>query len=63
MYRSTLPTPKKHTQTAYNEKEARDVIHTLLSALAYCHENRIVHRDLKARAISSFSSATPTRDR
>lgn len=54
MNRSSLPSPfpSQYTkpQTAYNEKEARDVIHTLLAALAYCHDNRIVHRDIKARA-------------
>ena len=28
----------------YNEKEARDVVYTLLSAIEYCHSNNIVHR-------------------
>lgn len=40
--------PPTREQTTYNEKEARDVITTLLSVLAYCHEQRVVHRDLKA---------------
>lgn len=35
-------------KTTYNEKEARDVIRMLLSALAFCHdEAKVVHRDLK----------------
>lgn len=35
-------------KTTYNEKEARDVIRTLLSALSFCHdEAKVVHRDLK----------------
>ncbi|EKU21309.1 hypothetical protein NGA_0373100 [Nannochloropsis gaditana CCMP526] len=35
-------------KTTYNEKEARDVIRTLLTALAFCHEDAgVVHRDLK----------------
>jgi serine/threonine protein kinase len=37
-------------KTTYNEKEARDVIRTLLTALAFCHEDAgVVHRDLKVR--------------
>lgn len=44
----TLAHTHARAQTTYNEKEARDVITTLLSVLAYCHEQRIVHRDLKA---------------
>lgn len=34
-------------QHSYNEKEARDVLRTVLDALVYCHERGIVHRDLK----------------
>lgn len=28
----------------YNEREARDVVFTLLSAIEYCHSHDIVHR-------------------
>jgi calcium/calmodulin-dependent protein kinase I len=35
------------SKSYYNEKEARDVIHTLLTAVKYCHDRDIVHRDLK----------------
>jgi calcium/calmodulin-dependent protein kinase I len=28
----------------YTEKEARDVVFTLLSAIDYCHANNVVHR-------------------
>ena len=31
----------------YNEKEARDVVKTLLSCISYLHELDVVHRDLK----------------
>lgn len=31
----------------YNEKEARDLVSTLLQAVKYCHDRGIVHRDLK----------------
>jgi calcium/calmodulin-dependent protein kinase I len=31
----------------YNEKEARDIIKTLLEAIQYMHEKKIAHRDLK----------------
>jgi calcium/calmodulin-dependent protein kinase I len=35
---------RKHV---YNEKEARDLIKTLLGAIKYCHDRDVVHRDLK----------------
>ncbi|CAM9966797.1 unnamed protein product, partial [Phaeothamnion confervicola] len=31
----------------YTEREARDLVRTLLTAVAYCHANGVVHRDLK----------------
>lgn len=34
-------------KTFYNEKEARDLVFTLLMAIKYCHDHDIVHRDLK----------------
>jgi calcium/calmodulin-dependent protein kinase I len=35
------------SKTSYTEKEARDLIKTLLETLAYMHGRGIVHRDLK----------------
>eukprot|EP01006_Ploeotia_vitrea_P016000 TRINITY_DN46439_c0_g1_i1.p1 TRINITY_DN46439_c0_g1~~TRINITY_DN46439_c0_g1_i1.p1 ORF type:complete len:371 (+),score=-14.88 TRINITY_DN46439_c0_g1_i1:60-1172(+) len=35
------------SKTFYSEREARDVVYTLLSAIQYCHNRDIVHRDLK----------------
>lgn len=34
-------------KVVYNEKEARDLVSTLLQAVKYCHDRGIVHRDLK----------------
>jgi calcium/calmodulin-dependent protein kinase I len=31
-------------KTVYNEKEARDVVKILVSAIKYCHDRNIVHR-------------------
>lgn len=31
-------------RTCFNEKDARDIVHTLLLAVKYCHDNGIVHR-------------------
>jgi calcium/calmodulin-dependent protein kinase I len=31
----------------YSEKEARDVVRMLLSAIKHCHDHNVVHRDLK----------------
>jgi serine/threonine protein kinase len=36
-------------QTIYTEKEARELCRILFSALAYCHAENIVHRDIKVR--------------
>lgn len=35
------------TKTFYNEKEARDVVLTVLNGIKYCHDKGIAHRDLK----------------
>ena len=35
------------SKTFYSEREARDVVFTLLSSIEYCHNRDIVHRDLK----------------
>lgn len=35
------------SKVVYNEKEARDLVSTLLLAVEYCHNRGIVHRDLK----------------
>lgn len=32
---------------SYNEKEARDVSRVMFSAVEYCHDNNVCHRDLK----------------
>jgi serine/threonine protein kinase len=38
----------------YNEKEARDLVRTLLSGIKHCHDNNVVHRDLKPRKRFTF---------
>lgn len=35
----------------YSEREAQNLVRTLLYTLRYCHEKRIVHRDLKPENI------------
>jgi len=42
-------------KTYYNEKEARDVCYILFSALAYCHKNRITHRNVKPESLLLIS--------
>ena len=36
---------------AFNEAEACPLMHQLMSAICYCHQNRVVHRDLKPENI------------
>ena len=31
----------------YNEKDARDIAHSIFEAIRYCHEKEILHRDIK----------------
>ena len=45
------------SKVVYNEKEARDLVSTLLQAVKYCHGRGIVHRDLK---VSMHSHIAPS---
>ena len=38
------------SKTFYNEKEARDLVRTLLRTVKHLHDQSIIHRDLKVRA-------------
>lgn len=33
----------------YSEKEAQDIVRTLVETVGFCHEQNVVHRDLKVR--------------
>ena len=44
----------------YNEKDARDVILTLINAIKFCHDNDIIHRDLKPENILLLSKDEDT---
>lgn len=46
----------------YTEKDASVVIHQVLTAVKYLHENGIVHRDLKVRPVLGQSSSGSRRD-
>ena len=35
------------SKTFYNEKEARDLVRTLLRTVQHLHQQNIIHRDLK----------------
>lgn len=39
----------------YSEKDARDLVSILISALKHCHDNNIVHRDVKAENLLMVS--------
>jgi serine/threonine protein kinase len=41
----------------YSEAEAQKVVRTLTSAIAYCHSQNVVHRDLKVRLASALASS------
>lgn len=45
-------------QKQYNEKEARDVMATLLEAIVYCHDRHIAHRDLKVGTVGRKGGIT-----
>lgn len=45
----------------YTEKDASVVIHQVLTAVKYLHENGIVHRDLKVRPVLGQSSSSGSR--
>jgi singapore isolate B (sub-type 7) whole genome shotgun sequence assembly, scaffold_15 len=38
-------------RTSYSEREAQNLVRTLLYTLRYCHEKGVVHRDLKPENI------------
>ncbi|EQC29687.1 CAMK protein kinase [Saprolegnia diclina VS20] len=40
---------------SYSEREARDLIKTLLETIAYCHDQGVVHRNLKPESIKLTS--------
>ncbi|OQS05391.1 calcium/calmodulin dependent protein kinase [Thraustotheca clavata] len=42
-------------KASYSEKEARDLIKMLLEAIGYCHENNVMHRNLKPENIMLLS--------
>ncbi len=44
----------------YNEKDARDLVKTLLHAVKYCHDKDVVHRDLKLENVLLAEHNTDT---
>ena len=38
---------KLENKDTYTEKEAAELFKQVISALVYCHKNRVCHRDLK----------------
>lgn len=43
-------------KSKYTESEARDLVRTLTMAVNYCHEQGVMHRDLKVRQASPSSN-------
>ena len=41
----------------YSEKDAKDVCRILFDSMAYCHEHKVAHRDLKPRNLLLVVSA------
>ena len=41
------------------EEEARDIFTQLISAIGYCHQQKIIHRDLKLENILRVSGVSP----
>lgn len=48
-------------KTIYTEKEARELCRILFSALAYCHAENIVHRDIKPQNLLMVSPSCDSR--
>ena len=45
-------------KSTYNEKEARDLVNTVLGAIKFCHDSDVVHRPalwLRVDFLSSYS--------
>lgn len=48
------------SKTFYNEKEARDLVRTLLRTVKHLHDQNIIHRDLKVCRLCSNLSYSST---
>lgn len=44
------------SKTFYTEKEARDLVRTLLGTVKHLHDQNIIHRDLKVTSTQRFFS-------
>ena len=51
---------KLNEKTFYEEPQARTVIHTLLSALSFCHARGVAHRDIKPENILMVATTKST---
>ena len=49
------------SKTFYNEKEARDLVRTLLRTVKHLHDQSIIHRDLKVRQSACVQPSSRTR--